>query len=66
MKRVVGVKGLLYVAGLVVAVYLIAGVYLAGKNEVPPPQGDGGPVVFDAGHAQGRRIDARSWSVDYD
>ena len=66
MKRLPSVRSLLYVAGLVVVAYLIAGVYLAGKNEIPAPQGDGGPVVFDAGHAQGRRIDARSWSVDYD
>ena len=40
-------------------------VYLAGRNDVPPPQTTA-PVVLNRGMARGERVTSHSWSIDYD
>jgi hypothetical protein len=58
-------KPLAWTGGILLAIYLVAGVYLAGQHEslAPPPNS---PVVFTGGKALGQKLTGRSWTADFD
>jgi hypothetical protein len=58
-------KPLYWAGGILLALYIVAGVYLAGQHEaiVPPTNS---PVIFNGGKALGHRLKGRSWTADYD
>jgi hypothetical protein len=53
------------VAAVAFLAFVVVQVYLAGREEVPPPQ-TAAPVVLSSGLARGERITTHSWSIDYD
>lgn len=57
-KRWIVTASLLFVA------FAIFQVYLAGRDEIPPPQ-SAAPVVLSSGIARGERVTTHSWSIDY-
>jgi hypothetical protein len=58
-------KALYWVAGILLAAYVVAGVYLAGGADVTVPQSTS-PVIFTEGKALGHRLKGRSWTAQYD
>jgi hypothetical protein len=58
-------KTLYWVAGALLAAYVIAGVYLAGGGDVAVPPATS-PVIFNEGKALGHRLKGRSWTAQYD
>jgi hypothetical protein len=59
------VKRLAIAAGIALFAFLVIGVWLAGRDTVNPPQATG-PVVLSDGLARGERVNAHSWTLDYD
>ncbi len=59
------VKRWVTIASVLFAGWVVVQVYLAGKEEVPPPQ-TAAPVTFGRGSARGERVNGHSWSIDYD
>ncbi len=55
----------LWIAAFALTAFLAAGIYLAGRNELPAPPANPA-VVFRQGSANGRRISFPSWSANYD
>jgi hypothetical protein len=64
MKREVARRWITGVSLGLVA-YVAMRVYLAGREDLPPPQNTV-PVVVGHGIARGERISSHSWSIDYD
>ena len=58
------VKPASWVAGIAVVAWLGFGIYQAGLDTPPPPGLQ--PTTLKHGLAEGRRLDGRSWSLDYD
>ncbi|MGB8265952.1 MAG: hypothetical protein WCE44_06500 [Candidatus Velthaea sp.] len=57
-------RRLAVIAGCLVAAWIVWGIVRAG-NDVPPPAAN--PVTqLGPGHAEGRRINAPAWTLDYD
>jgi hypothetical protein len=52
-------------AAVAFVAFVVLQVYLAGREEVPPPQ-TAAPVVLASGLARGERVTTHSWSIDYD
>jgi hypothetical protein len=52
-------------AGVALLLFVIVGIYLAGRDEVNPPSATG-PVILSHGLARGERVTSHSWSLDYD
>ena len=50
--------------GIAFFVFIVGGIYLAGRDEVNPPLATG-PVVLSKGLARGERVESHSWSLDY-
>jgi hypothetical protein len=59
------IRNLLYLAAFGIGAWLVAGVYLAGRDEQSAPPNNI-PAIFQGGAAAGQRIDSRSWSASYD
>ena len=59
------VKRWVTIASVLFAGWVVVQVYIAGKEEVPPPQ-TAAPVTFGRGSARGERVNGHSWSIDYD
>ena len=53
------------IAVIAAVAFVVLQVYLAGRNEVQPPQSTA-PVVLKNGLARGERVTTHSWSIDYD
>jgi hypothetical protein len=51
--------------GVALLVIFAAGIYFAGRNELPAPSSNP-PVIFKRGSALGQRLVGRSWSADYE
>jgi hypothetical protein len=58
-------KPLAWAGGILLAIYLVAGVYLAGLHETLGPQANS-PVIFSGGKALGQKLTGRSWTADFD
>jgi hypothetical protein len=52
------------IASVTLVIFVATQIYLAGRNEMTPPQTTA-PVVLDTGIARGERVKAHSWSIDY-
>ncbi len=52
-------------ASIGLLLFVVIGIYWAGRDEVNPPAATG-PVVLSHGLARGERITSHSWSLDYD
>jgi hypothetical protein len=50
--------------GVIVAAWMIAGIVLAGRNEVPLPSSSQ-PIVLKNGRVSGNHISTRSWTFAY-
>jgi lipopolysaccharide export system protein LptC len=57
-------KPVAWTVGVLVAIGFGIGVYQAGLDAPPPPTLQ--PTTIQHGQAEGRRLDGRSWSLDYD
>lgn len=57
-------KRALLLGGIALALVVVIGIVLAGRDETTAPPNTS--VTFGKGHAEGRRIATRSWSCDYD
>lgn len=51
-------------AALAFAAWVVVGIYRAG-GDIPPPTGTP-QTTLNVGHAEGRRLQKPSWSLDYD
>ena len=60
------IKRLLLGTGIVFAVFVIFGIYQAGKDEIPAPPSDTNITAPHGGGAVGERIASRSWNIQYD
>jgi len=64
VKRRIKWRPVLIVVGAALAIYLIVGVILAGKNTPPLPSAQNG-ITLLGGRVRGNRITTKSWSFDY-
>lgn len=51
-------------AAIAFVAFAVFQIYLAGRDEILPPQ-TAAPVVLSSGIARGERVTSHSWSVDY-
>ena len=64
VKRKFGWKHVAWVVGTALAVWIIVGVVLAGRD-IPPYQSSQQMIDLHGGHVQNNRITTKSWSFDY-
>jgi hypothetical protein len=53
-----------WIAGVLLAIWFIVGILLAGREVAPPPPGSQ-PIMLRGGHVSGNHISTRSWRFDY-
>jgi hypothetical protein len=52
-----------WIAAILLAVWIVVGIMLAGRNAPPPPGAE--PITLRGGRVTGNHVSTRSWTFDY-